>query len=256
MRTEARQESFAAGHELIPEEAPETVYGGQNSAASIGCIVGGIALVLLEIYLVQQVLDGQIRGKMAMLPWLLPLLIGFFLIHGLSNLLNPITVAVYPHGFSYQRGRPLDFCTWERISTIWSYQYCVPDAVPRYKFWVTRDDGALFAFNNGRLNDVEELAGRIYAQVRDRFLAPALAAYSAGDPVEFGPIAIDRTGLTYRGEHLTWTQIVEAGPDAESDFVVRKQGKVYAWCELSTKHIPNFWIFQELLDQRYPGATA
>jgi hypothetical protein len=193
---------------------------------------------------------------MAMLPWLLPILIGFFLIHGLSNLLNPITVAVYPHGFAYQRGRSLDFCTWERITTIWSYQYCVADAVPRFKCWVTRDDGAVFAFKNSRLNKVDELAGTIYARIRDRLLAPALAAFRAGEHVEFGPIAIDQTGLTYRGEHLTWDRIEEAAPDAESEFVVKKRGKTYAWCELSTARIPNFWIFHELLEERYGGAAT
>jgi hypothetical protein len=256
MRSETEHGSFAGGHELIPDEAPEAVYRGQHSMVSIGFVLIGTVLLLLEVYLVQQVLDGQIRGKMAMIPWLVPIAIGFFLFRGISNLLNPITVAVYPHGFAYQRGKHLDFCTWERITTFWSYRYCVPNVVPRIKYWVTRDDGAIFAFKDSRLHNVEELAGTIYAHVRDRLLAPALAAFNAGERVEFGPIAIDRQGLAYRGEHLTWDRIEEAHADTEGDFVVKKRGKTYAWCELSTARIPNFWVFNELLDQGFGGATT
>jgi len=254
MRSETEQGLFGGGHELIPDEAPIALYRGQNSFVSIACILGGIALVLVEIYLVQQVLDGQIRGKMAMIPWLMPILIAFFLFRGIANLLNPVTVAVYPHGFAYQRGKHLDFCTWERITTFCSHRKCMSNTMHTFKYWVTRDDGAVFTFLSSRLNNVEELAGTIWAHIRDRLLAPALEAFNAGERVEFGPIAIDRSGLIYRGEHLTWDRIDEAHADAEGDFVVKKRGKTYAWCELSTARIPNFWVFQELLDVQF-GAS-
>ena len=256
MRNEVDEGSIPAGHELIPSEAPEAVYRSPPPLLAIGFVMVGGALILLEIYLVQQVLAGEIRGKLAAIPWILPILIGFFLIRGIANLLNPIIVAVYPHGFAYQRGKQLDFCTWERITTFWSYRQCRPDTLNSYKYWVTRDDGAVFAFKSSRLNDVDDLAGHIYSQVRDRLLAPALAAFQAGERVEFGPVAIDREGLTYRGEHLTWDQIEEASADTDSDFVVKKRGKTYAWCELSTARIPNFSILLELLDERYGGAAA
>jgi uncharacterized protein DUF6585 len=245
-----KQGTGPAGHELIPDEPPEALYRSQHSIVSMAYIAIGVALVFLEIWLVQQVLDGQIRGKMAMIPWLMPIVIGFLLVLGTINLLSPITVAVYPHGFAYQKGRQVDFCTWDRIATFWSHRKCVEGAAPNYKYWVTRDDGAVFAFKSNRVNNVEELAGRIYTNVRDRLFPAALVAYSAGQPVEFGPIAIDRDGLTYRDEHLSWGRMdgIPAA-DADSDFVVKKQGNTYAWCELSTARIPNFLILQELLDE-------
>ena len=88
-----------------PARRRKRVYRSPPPLLAIGFVLVGGALILLEIYLVQQVLAGEIRGKLAAIPWILPILIGFFLIRGIANLLNPIIVAVYPHGFSYQRGK-------------------------------------------------------------------------------------------------------------------------------------------------------
>jgi len=249
MRNELSKEAALGAGDGIPEDAPEAIYRSPHPIAAIGFILLGLGLLLLEIYLANQVLEGQIRGKMAMIPWLLPIAIVFFLVPGTFNLLNPITVAVYPHGFLYTRGRSVDFCPWDRITTFWCHRQCVPNTAPSSRYWVMRDDEVVFAFKSKRLNGVEEFAAGLYAEVHERLLAPALKAYAAGESVSFGPIAIDREGLTYRGEHLPWDRITSAAADLESDFVVQKAGKTYAWCELSTARIPNFPILQELLDE-------
>src|SRR5262245_36699700 len=234
---------------VIPEERPDAVYRSPNSLAAIGALIFGVLLLLLEIHLVRQVLSGDLRGKMAMIPWLLPIGIGFLLYWGLANLLHPIVVAVYPHGFLYARGRHIDFCPWERVQAFWCYQYAPPETMHRHKYWVTRDDGVVFAFKGSRLNDVRDLAGRIMENVHDRLLAPALEAYNAGQPVSFGPITIDPEGLEYRGQYLRWEQMTGIRADAESDFVIEKLGKTYAWCELSTSRIPNFPVLLVLLNE-------
>ena len=239
----------AADDTLIPAEQPDAVYRSPYPLTALAAVLFGALLLLLEVYLVRMVLRGDLLGEALLFPLLLPVAIGFLFYYGLSNLLSPIVVAVYPHGFLYARGKHVDFCPWERVQAFWCYQYVVPEAMHRFRYWVTRDDGVVFAFKGSRLENVRDLARRILANVQERLLAPALEAYAAGQSVTFGPITVRPKGVEYKGRFLHWDQIARMGVDPESDFVIERFNKTYAWCELSTARIPNVLVLLYLLNR-------
>ena len=234
---------------LIPDEQPEAVYRSPYPLTAIGAVLVGALLLLLEVYLVRMVWKGELLGQVLLFPMLLPVVIGFLFYWGGVNLLSPIVVAVYPHGFLYARGKRVDFCPWEHVQTFWCYQSVNAGTLNYFNYWVTRDDGVVFAFKGSRLNNVRELANRIMEHVHERFMAPALEAYSAGQPVTFGAITIHPKGLEYKGQFLHWEQMARIYVDAESDFVIERFGKSYSWCTLSSSRIPNLPVLLILLEK-------
>lgn len=165
-------------------------------------------------------------------------------------------VYVFEHGFLYKKGNEaVQPFRWDQIEAVW-YQVTrhytngvYTGTTHRYK--VRRRDSYEIVLND-RFTKVGQLGETINNQVTKTLLPQVVAAYNAGQTITFGPLSVNRQGLTnILGKLLPWSEIT--GIDTQSGYIaVRQAGKWLKWSNQPVARIPNAFVFLALVKSLLP----
>lgn len=102
-----------------------------------------------------------------------------------------------------------------------------------------------------------EQVGRLLEQrVTQDQLPKAIARFNAGEAVVFGPLTVSRAGITAGAKALSWNEVKKV-TTTSGTVALWKTGKWMAWKTVSVGQIPNYFVFnalvQSILEQRRPG---
>lgn len=165
-------------------------------------------------------------------------------------------VYVFEQGFLYKKGNqaPQPF-RWDQIEAVW-YQVTrhytngiYTGTTHRYK--VRRRDNYEIVLND-RFTKVSQLGETVNNQVTKTLLPQVVAAYNTGQTITFGPLSVNRQGLTnIMGKLLPWSEIT--GIDIQRGYIaVRQAGKWLKWSNQPVARIPNAFVFIALVKSLLP----
>lgn len=93
---------------------------------------------------------------------------------------------------------------------------------------------------------IEQLGRLIIAEITRVQLPRVTAAYNAGQPVTFGPVTVSQHGIAVGKDSLPWNEILDVETRSGS-VLVKKAGHRLAWKRLSVSRIPNYFVFDALV---------
>jgi hypothetical protein len=159
-----------------------------------------------------------------------------------------LRVLVFSGGLLRIQGEKVARCPWDQLEALFQYGFRARH-LGSQTHMVRRSDGEEFWFEAGHLkgSDLVRLLTRLQKVVKARFYPAALAAFGAGETVEFGKLGVHQDGLRRGDSFITWEEIGTMGEDHEGDYTVRKKGAALEWCAEPVKSIPNYCVFAELL---------
>lgn len=181
---------------------------------------------------------------------------GFFIVDVLYMLLHEAIykswgVYVFEHGFLFKKGKeaPQPF-RWDQIEAVWYqvtrryYNGVYTGTTHRYR--VRRRDGYEVVLTD-RFTNVGQLGETISNQVTQILLPQVIAAYNAGQTITFGPLSVNRQGLSnILSNLLPWSEV--KGIDIQNGYVaVSRAGKWLKWSNLPVAKIPNVFVFIALV---------
>jgi hypothetical protein len=99
---------------------------------------------------------------------------------------------------------------------------------------------------------IEQLGRMLESGVtRDQF-PRAIDSFNAGQPVSFGPLTVDRTGISVAGQLARWSEI-QSVRTQNGSVRIRKADKRLAWKSLPVSVIPNYFVFDALVHAILPS---
>jgi hypothetical protein len=161
-----------------------------------------------------------------------------------------VYVQVYTNGFARIQGTKVQEVRWDDIRAVWqsitkNYRNGVYMGTT-YIYTVLAADNTKLVFGN-EIKGIEQLGQLIQREATNRLFPRMVAAYNAGQPVQFGDFAISREGITHKNKNLPWSEI--EGAQINNGFVTfKKQGKWFNWANVPVAQIPNMIVFLSLID--------
>jgi hypothetical protein len=108
-------------------------------------------------------------------------------------------------------------------------------AAPRIA--LTTHDGARIVLP--AVERASALAAALKRECSLPLVAPVRTAFSEGEPLRFGQLAIDREGATIGDAHRGWSEIARVGVAADRITFYEQDGRVWQWLGLATlPHLP------------------
>jgi hypothetical protein len=99
---------------------------------------------------------------------------------------------------------------------------------------------------------IEQLGRLVESGVTHEQFPRVIGSFNSGRPVSFGPLAVDRTGITVADQLARWSEI--QGIRTQQGYVrIRKEGTRLAWKTLPVSIIPNYFVFDALVHAILPG---
>ncbi len=100
-----------------------------------------------------------------------------------------------------------------------------------------------------------EFSRSIEGEITQRLLPQLIAAYDAGNPVEFPiqfgqleSITVSTQGITIRGETLPWNELKQVAVPFNKPFIeIKKEGKFLSWKTIKVMYTPNVCVFAGLI---------
>ncbi len=139
---------------------------------------------------------------------------------------------------------------WDSVESVWQavtrrYTNGVYTGT-RHIYTVRQWDGTKTIFND-QLKNVEALGNTIARETLRILLPRVIEAYRAGSMITFGPLSVSQQGVSNGKEMLPWSQI--KGIEIKRGIVtVKKDGKWLSWSSVRVPQIPNFFVFNALVD--------
>ncbi|GHO56807.1 DUF6585 family protein [Ktedonobacter robiniae] len=164
-------------------------------------------------------------------------------------------IYIYEHGLLAVRTNGVEAVRWEEIAIVWHKVTRNKNSIT-HSYTLQRKDGSEFKL--GFFFRTNQKLGSMIEEETARLLFPqARASYQQGQPLYFGPLTLDLSGLTYNTKFLPWNEVEEI-QFGRTVIVVKKQGKIFNWASISYGDIPNQRVLQQLstsvLYRSYEGA--
>jgi len=120
-----------------------------------------------------------------------------------------------------------------------------------YNYWVGRRDGHTFGFGNW-LEEVQALGNALRERLMPQLLARGQAAWQAGEALDFGPLRLDREGLSHAGGRLPLGEL-EKVEFTDGWLRLRRAGQAKDWFQCLAGDVPNLPVLLDLLDRAAAG---
>ncbi|MBO0781913.1 MAG: hypothetical protein J2P37_24095 [Ktedonobacteraceae bacterium] len=167
-------------------------------------------------------------------------------------------VYVCSDGFVFAKGSEVQPTRWEHVQAVWQsvtrhYRNGIYTGTT-HKYTVERSDGYKVVFDD-RFKKVSDLGDTLSNKATAIMLPRVLAAYNAGNVVNFGPLSVQLQGVSNGRELLPWSQISDFSVN-QGIVSVRKEGKWLNWSSVEVAKIPNFFVFMALVRAILDGARG
>lgn len=244
---------FARTYHLgTPGEEYKVRYTKRNVIGMVFSFVVGGCLGIFGLVL----LTGSAGGEDAISTSVTILTIALlFIVAALILVLPPLLyrswcVFVCSEGFLFKRGSRLDAFRWDQVAAIWQKvtrrYYNGIYTGTRHKYTVQHIDGTKVIFTD-RFPDVEALGDVIAREVTNRQIPQMIAAYKAGQTLQFGPLSVNMQGVSNNRELLPWSQVQGISVD-QGSVRISKEGKLLSWSTVTVSKIPNVFAFIALVN--------
>ena len=225
-----------------------------NALAAIGMMVGVTIADIILLYVVL-VATGYLFYILIAIPIVA-------IIYGISALVNSnLRVYQFENGLIRAKGEQIDGIRWDAVAFVIQnvrrrgYYYAWGGVIAAalanrngtpHSVTVQRNDGAVFKFN-GTLQHVGQLIQTIQTAVLQAHMPRAMAAYTAGSPVTFGPLTLSLQGLSNGRDLLPWNE-VQSVDIKQGQVIVKKVGKTFSWANINIGKIPNVLVFMSMIN--------
>jgi hypothetical protein len=200
------------------------------------------------------------------IAWQYLLALGLGLLVGVPSLRTLITdlrigrrvLNVYSDGFTHTNQGATKVYKWDEIESIWRgqtdhYKRSYGVTTKTGTSWIytfLRGDGTQLTVFSGKFPHFNQFVEIVDREVIPRLAKKAIATFEAGQPVDFGDIAIRRDGISKDDEQLGWYDI-GAVDIANGRVCVRKRGQSKPWYDAEMYDVENGPVMAALL--RYMG---
>jgi hypothetical protein len=123
-----------------------------------------------------------------------------------------------------------------------------------YNYWVGRRDGHTFAFGDW-LENVQALGAALRERLMPQLLARGRAAWQAGEALDFGPLRLDREGLSRGADRLPLREL-EKVEVLNGWLHVRRAGQASDWHQCPAGEVVNLPVLLDLVDRATAGPAA
>ncbi len=145
---------------------------------------------------------------------------------------------------------------WDQIPVVWrnvkiTHIYNrVTRVIAKITYIIQRVDGYTFYLDHA-LDNFDLMCKNIEAETRKILLPPAIQSYMYGQMLTFGPIVLNRQGISNGREWLPWYQIeaITNQVDYDNEIIkVKRMGSWLSWKKITTANIPNLSVLLALVD--------
>lgn len=185
----------------------------------------------------------------AMVGWL-PFAIIFILVSGTILALvyraRKRYIYVCERGLLAIRSKGVEAIRWDEIAVVWHKVARNKNSVT-HSYSIQRKDGS--SFKLGMFLSSNSQLGEIIQEEVARLLFPGVqAAFEQGRPLIFGPLILDRSGLTCREKFLPWNEI-ERIKFTTDHVSIKARDKFFAWANVRYGDVPNLRLFEKLTNR-------
>ncbi len=99
------------------------------------------------------------------------------------------------------------------------------------------------------ISSYQVVGERVQDEVTRRLMPQVAQTYNSGGDVAFGPLTLNKQGLTSKKGTLLWEEIKGVEVRRGYIFIQKKDGGWFNWTNTSVETIPNLFIFLSLIDQ-------
>jgi hypothetical protein len=165
-------------------------------------------------------------------------------------------VLLFTDGFAEVLGdRVTDTCRWDEAVSF--REFAIRREVhgihveTSYNYWVGRRDARVFGFGDW-LEDVRALGGALRERLVPRLVAQGRAAWQAGEVLDFGPLRLDREGLSRGTDRLPLCELEKV--EVHNGWLhVRRAGRANDWHQCLAGDVANLPVLLDLVDRATTG---
>ncbi len=158
-------------------------------------------------------------------------------------------VRLYEEGLKWTRGGVEHKYRWDDVTEVYRTEIRRIDAqsgaeAGRQAFiHLVFSDGSKAGFRHTEMHDYDEFASIVLPAVAARQLPAALEAMDE-EGVDFGPVRLDRKGLTIHGTHCPWSKVEEITAENGSLCIYGEDEKKRS---VPLSEVPNYQLFFSLI---------
>jgi hypothetical protein len=161
-------------------------------------------------------------------------------------------VVAYEKGLACQDRRGLQSVRWEEIGEFYlsitrHLSYGIPTGTS-YHYTVKKLGGGRLVFDNG-IENVQHLGGLIGRNILPIQYKLAADVYNSGQTASFGPVAVNRAGLTVSKKTYPWNEIEQVSVHDGIFMVSKKGGGWFSGASTPVASIPNLEAMLSIIDQ-------
>jgi hypothetical protein len=262
---------LAAFHRL---GLPTAVYKPSTALGMSGglvAIVFGLAWAVFAFYSVNSVDSAfSSTGFPTSLGLVMPLFGLVCVLVGGAILLNALhnrNLRVYVHeqGLVYLKRNSNEVIRWDQIAFVWhkvkkttsttstrnpstGHTTSSTSTTTYHSYIVQRAGGAKVVFGH-TFSHLRELGQTIEHESARYLLPQATAAFNSGQPVVFGKMYVNFSGVSDGRKTLPWSELRSIKVDENNGTIaIRKQGKWLNWSNLALSETPNILVFEALVN--------
>ncbi|MBO0780358.1 MAG: hypothetical protein J2P37_16145 [Ktedonobacteraceae bacterium] len=168
-----------------------------------------------------------------------------------------LRVFAHEHGFVYVGLRETRAIRWDHIAFVW-HEVAVSQGRDsngnlsisfHHEYRLQCLDGSTLVLDD-IFSGLERL-GKMVEWESARFLLPEVQdRFSSGQPVAFGELSVDQSGVVWHGQRLPWQAFVSMGVVERRGSIhlnTINQGQVVSWATISSGEIPNTEVLKALI---------
>lgn len=262
MSTQKASDPFPA--EVIPLGEPFAVFRGSRLLSMVSLIVGPVGILFflgLTIlgYATGGIKEGSPAGPIMIVMAVLMTLAGGYLIYaGLA--MRQLRYALCPGGIARIKGKRVEVLPWNGLQiTVHFHGHPLLSSLgTSNKFWIKNDSKKWSVHYEVAQSD--NLAKAVSEEIVRRNLDPALERIAQGETVQFGPLRVDRNGITLKDRTLSWEQVSSIGVVVEQRaggvgrrFTIKQVGNDREWGSVEERKLPNFELLFALVRKLRPA---
>lgn len=152
---------------------------------------------------------------------------------------------IYPTAFVEAKDGRCTIFPWDQVEALINPQSALGD------YHVQSADGRKIRVDHA-VHGYQELLGMLRYRAKEDGLDRARTKIAAGESVAFGPFAVSRDSLEYKGKKLRWDQVgvfevvLQQG---HRRLRIKAQGALWPWCYALLYGLPNEGAFFELIGE-------
>lgn len=158
-------------------------------------------------------------------------------------------VYICDKGFIFSKGGKAEVFRWKQIESFWQHvtqhkRYGMNIGIT-HKYTVRRNDGVEVLFDD-KFGNIDKLGDTLNEETIKVKLPQAIAAFAAGQVLNFGPVSISQQGVGKGKDLLPWDQTRRIYV-ADGYFTVDRYKKLVSWAYIEAYKIPDVVLLTTLI---------